>query len=104
MSPSESEVEVCLLASERLMLTCEISKEEAEVCWYCDGMKVVESDELILVEDGLNRRLVIPHTTAGSAEYVCETADDSVTFWVKIEGNFSFRCLVTTVTVITPSF
>ncbi|XP_072539034.1 obscurin-like protein 1a [Salminus brasiliensis] len=86
ISPSESEVEICLLASERLMLSCEISKAEAEVCWYCDGMEVEQSNDLTLEEDGVHRRLIISHTTIDdSAEYVCETADDSVTFWVKIE-------------------
>ncbi|XP_036426457.1 obscurin-like protein 1a isoform X2 [Colossoma macropomum] len=86
VSPSKSEVEVLLLASERLVLSCEISKAEADVCWYCDGMEVEESEELILEEDGVHRRLIIPRTTIDdSAEYVCETANDSVTFWVKIE-------------------
>nr|XP_055069179.1 obscurin-like protein 1a isoform X2 [Misgurnus anguillicaudatus] len=86
VSPSESEVEVCILSSERLVLSCEISKSEAEVCWYRDGMEVDENENLILVEDGINRRLEIPCATIDdSAEYVCETADDCVTFWVKIE-------------------
>ncbi|XP_066519296.1 obscurin-like protein 1a [Hoplias malabaricus] len=86
ISPSEPDVEVCLLAPERLLLSCEISKAEAVVCWYCDGMEVEVSERLILEEDGTHRRLIIPQTTIDdSAEYVCETADDSVTFWVKIE-------------------
>ncbi|XP_017571264.1 obscurin-like protein 1a isoform X2 [Pygocentrus nattereri] len=86
VSPSTPEVEVHLIASERLVLSCEISKAEAEVCWYCDGMEVEESEELILEEDGVHRSLIIRRTTIDdSAEYVCETADDSVTFWVKIE-------------------
>ncbi|XP_049335820.1 obscurin-like protein 1a isoform X2 [Astyanax mexicanus] len=86
VSPAESEVDVCLLAGERLELSCEISKAEAEVCWYCDGMEVEESEELVLEEDGVHRRLIITRTTIDdSAEYVCETADDSLTFWVKIE-------------------
>ncbi|XP_062852863.1 obscurin-like protein 1a [Trichomycterus rosablanca] len=86
ISPSESEVEVCILASERLVLSCEISKAEAEVCWYCDGLVVKESDNIILEEDGVYRRLVIPQaTTDNSGDYVCETTDDSVIFLVKIE-------------------
>uniref|UniRef100_A0AAR2KMY6 Obscurin like cytoskeletal adaptor 1a n=1 Tax=Pygocentrus nattereri TaxID=42514 RepID=A0AAR2KMY6_PYGNA len=90
VSPSTPEVEVHLIASERLVLSCEISKAEAEVCWYCDGMEVEESEELILEEDGVHRSLIIRRTTIDdSAEYVCETADDSVTFWVKIEGKLT---------------
>ncbi|KAI4883548.1 hypothetical protein NFI96_026922, partial [Prochilodus magdalenae] len=86
VSPRESEVEVCLLASERLVLSCEISKKEADVCWYCDGLEVEDREGLLVEEDGVHRRLIIPRTTTDdSAEYVCETADDSVTFWVKVE-------------------
>lgn len=86
VSPSESEVEVCIMSSEKLVLNCEISKADAEVCWFCDGMEVDENDNLKLEDDGIYRRLVIPCTTIDdSAEYVCETADDAVTFWVKIE-------------------
>uniref|UniRef100_A0A671M6G0 Obscurin like cytoskeletal adaptor 1a n=1 Tax=Sinocyclocheilus anshuiensis TaxID=1608454 RepID=A0A671M6G0_9TELE len=89
VSPRESEVDVCILSSERLVLSCEISKADAEVCWFCDGMEVVENGNLKLEDDGIYRRLVIPCATIDdSAEYVCETADDSVTLWVKIEGNF----------------
>ncbi|KAI2663414.1 Obscurin-like protein 1 [Labeo rohita] len=86
VSPRESEVDVCILSSERLVLSCEISKADAEVCWFCDGMEVEENDNLKLEDDGIYRRLVIPCATIDdSAEYVCETADDSVTFWVKVE-------------------
>lgn len=89
VSPRESEVDVCILSSEKLVLNCEISKADAEVCWFCDGMEVEENDNLKLEDDGIYHRLVIPcATTEDSAEYVCETADDSVTFWVKVEGNF----------------
>uniref|UniRef100_A0A8C2A311 Obscurin like cytoskeletal adaptor 1a n=1 Tax=Cyprinus carpio TaxID=7962 RepID=A0A8C2A311_CYPCA len=83
---SKSEVDVCILSSEKLVLSCEISKADAEVCWFCDGMEVEENDNLKLEDEGMYRRLVIPCATIDdSAEYVCETADDSVTFWVKVE-------------------
>ncbi|KAF4112061.1 hypothetical protein G5714_006856 [Onychostoma macrolepis] len=86
VSPRESEVDVCILSSEKLVLSCEISKADAEVCWFCDGMEVEETDNLKLEDDGIYHRLVIPYATIDdSAEYVCETADDSVTFWVKVE-------------------
>ncbi|XP_026875960.2 LOW QUALITY PROTEIN: obscurin-like protein 1a [Electrophorus electricus] len=84
--PSQPEVKVSLLSSETLVLSCQISEAEAQVCWYCDGVEVEESDRLLLEEDGPHRRLIIPSTTIDdSAEYVCETRDDAVTFWVKIE-------------------
>uniref|UniRef100_A0A673FZ41 Obscurin like cytoskeletal adaptor 1a n=1 Tax=Sinocyclocheilus rhinocerous TaxID=307959 RepID=A0A673FZ41_9TELE len=49
---------------------------------------IEENDILKLEDEGIYRRLVILCATIDdSAEYVCETADDSVTFWVKVEGN-----------------
>uniref|UniRef100_A0A4W4H4H2 Obscurin-like protein 1 n=1 Tax=Electrophorus electricus TaxID=8005 RepID=A0A4W4H4H2_ELEEL len=70
---------------ERMVLSCEISRPNASVCWYRDGLEVEENDNLILEVDGVYRRLIIPETTVNdSAEYVCDTTDDSVTFFVNI--------------------
>lgn len=46
-----------------------------------------ENNNLILEVDGVYRRLIIPKTTVkDSAEYVCDTTDDSMTFFVNIAG------------------
>lgn len=75
------------MASERLELSCEISKTDAPVRWYKDGLEVDESLNLILEVDGAHRRLVIPMTTVDdTGEYVCDTEDDSVAFLVTVEG------------------
>ncbi|KTG40031.1 hypothetical protein cypCar_00011141 [Cyprinus carpio] len=85
VSPSQSQMELCQQTSERMVLSCEISRPNATVCWYRDGLEVEESDSLILEVDGVYRRLIIPKPTVkDSAEYVCDTADDSVTFFVNI--------------------
>ncbi|KAG7466821.1 hypothetical protein MATL_G00146350 [Megalops atlanticus] len=85
VSPSQSQMELCQQTSERMVLSCEISRPNATVRWYRDGLEVEESDNLILEVDGVYRRLIIPATTVqDSAEYVCDTADDSVTFFVNI--------------------
>lgn len=82
-------MELCQQASERMVLSCEISRPNAVVRWYRDGLEVEENDNLILEVDGVYRRLIIPETTVkDSAEYVCDTADDSVTFFVNIAGNY----------------
>uniref|UniRef100_A0A672IC11 Obscurin-like protein 1 n=1 Tax=Salarias fasciatus TaxID=181472 RepID=A0A672IC11_SALFA len=88
VSPSQSQMELCQQTSERMVLSCEISRPNAVVRWYRDGLEVEENDNLILEVDGVYRRLIIPETTVkDSAEYVCDTADDSVTFFVNIAGN-----------------
>ncbi|TRY96058.1 hypothetical protein DNTS_017223 [Danionella cerebrum] len=85
ISPSQSQMELCQQTSERMVLSCEISRSNAAVRWYRDGLEVEESDSLILEVDGVYRRLIIPNPTVkDSAEYVCDTTDDSVTFFVNI--------------------
>lgn len=85
ISPSESELELTHLASERLELSCEISQADAIVRWYKDSLEVDEGPNLILEVDGAQRRLVIPFTTVeDTGEYVCDTEDDSVAFLVTI--------------------
>lgn len=75
------------LASERLELSCEISQTDAPVRWYKDSLEVEEGPNLILEVDGAQRRLVIPITTVDdTAEYICDTEDDSVAFLVTITG------------------
>lgn len=69
------------------MLSCEISRPNAVVRWYRNGLEVEENNNLILEVDGVYRRLIIPKTTVkDSAEYVCDTTDDSMTFFVNIAG------------------
>ncbi|KPP71884.1 hypothetical protein Z043_109162, partial [Scleropages formosus] len=85
VSPSQSQMELCQQTSERMVLSCELSRANAAVRWYRDGLEVEENDNLILEVDGIYRRLIIPETTVqDSAEYVCDTVDDSVTFFVNI--------------------
>ncbi|XP_057709171.1 obscurin-like protein 1 isoform X4 [Corythoichthys intestinalis] len=85
VSPSQSQMELCQQTSERMVLSCEISRPNAVVRWYRDGLEVEESDNLILEVDGVYRRLIIPETTVkDSAEYVCDTTDESMTFFVNI--------------------
>lgn len=80
-------MELCQQSSERMVLSCEISRPNAVVRWYRDGLEVEENNNLILEVDGVYRRLIIPETTVkDSAEYVCDTADDSMTFFVNIAG------------------
>ncbi|XP_060732887.1 obscurin-like protein 1 isoform X6 [Tachysurus vachellii] len=85
VSPSQSQMELCQQMSERMVLSCEISRASASVRWYRNGLEVEENNNLILEVDGVYRRLIIPETTVSdSAEYVCDTVDDSVTFFVNI--------------------
>lgn len=80
-------MELTHLASERLELCCEISREEAPVQWFRDGLEVKEGPNLNLEVNGTQRRLIIPITTVDdTGEYVCDTTDDSVAFLVTVTG------------------
>uniref|UniRef100_A0AAY4BK29 Obscurin-like protein 1 n=1 Tax=Denticeps clupeoides TaxID=299321 RepID=A0AAY4BK29_9TELE len=88
MSPSQSQMELCQQTSERMVLSCELSRANAVVRWYRDGLEVEENDRLLLEVDGIYRRLIIPETDVkDSAEYVCDTMDESVTFFVNIAAS-----------------
>uniref|UniRef100_A0AAY4BLQ0 Obscurin-like protein 1 n=1 Tax=Denticeps clupeoides TaxID=299321 RepID=A0AAY4BLQ0_9TELE len=77
--------DLCQQTSERMVLSCELSRANAVVRWYRDGLEVEENDRLLLEVDGIYRRLIIPETDVkDSAEYVCDTMDESVTFFVNI--------------------
>lgn len=85
-------MELTHLASERLELSCEISKEEAPIRWFRDGLEVKEGPNLKLEVDGEWRRLIIPITTVDdTGEYVCDTEDDSVAFLVTVTGKNAQR-------------
>uniref|UniRef100_A0A8C6SFW8 Obscurin-like protein 1 n=1 Tax=Neogobius melanostomus TaxID=47308 RepID=A0A8C6SFW8_9GOBI len=85
VSPSQPQMELCQQTAERMVLSCEISRPNAVVRWYRNGLEVEENQNLLIEEDGVYRRLIIPKTTVqDSAEYVCDTADDSMTFFVNI--------------------
>ncbi|OCT63341.1 obscurin-like protein 1 isoform X2 [Xenopus laevis] len=74
------------LAGEQVVLSCEVSRENAGVRWYRDGMELEEQEGLRLESDGRHRRLVIPLAkTQDSGEFVCDAGDDSVFYHVTVK-------------------
>ncbi|CAH2305336.1 obscurin 1 [Pelobates cultripes] len=73
------------LSGERVELSCELSRENALVTWYKDGMEVEESEDVLLQSYGKHRKLIIPVAKAqDSGEYVCDARDDSVFYNVTV--------------------
>ncbi|XP_044294009.1 obscurin-like protein 1 isoform X2 [Varanus komodoensis] len=71
--------------SERVVLSCELSRPGVPVCWYKDGEEVEESEGLLLESEGPHCRLVIPVAQAqDTGEFACDTGGDSVFFNVTI--------------------
>ncbi|KAF1442047.1 Obscurin-like protein 1, partial [Spheniscus demersus] len=73
-------------AMEDLVLEVHLSHAHGEVKWYKDGEKLQDTGRVRLEEDGAHRSLVILGTTGRDAgEYLCDTGDDSIIFFVTVE-------------------
>ncbi|XP_075612982.1 obscurin-like protein 1 isoform X5 [Balearica regulorum gibbericeps] len=73
-------------AMEDLVLEVHLSHAHGEVKWYKDGEKLQDTGRVRLEEDGARRSLVILGTTGSDAgEYLCDTGDDSIVFFVTVE-------------------
>lgn len=58
--------------------------------WYKDGLEVEESEALVLENDGLHHRLVLPAAQPeDGGEFVCDAGDDSAFFTVTVIGGQS---------------
>ncbi|XP_052605913.1 obscurin-like protein 1 isoform X2 [Peromyscus californicus insignis] len=81
----QDEVTLVAVSLECVVLTCELSREDAPVRWYKDGLEVEESEALVLESDGPRRRLVLPAAQPeDGGEFVCDAGDDSAFFTVTV--------------------
>uniref|UniRef100_A0A452FHZ1 Obscurin-like protein 1 n=1 Tax=Capra hircus TaxID=9925 RepID=A0A452FHZ1_CAPHI len=79
------EVTLVAVSLECVVLMCELSREDALVRWYKDGLEVEESEALVLESDGPRRRLVLPAAQPqDGGEFVCDAGDDSAFFTVTV--------------------
>ncbi|XP_063789873.1 obscurin-like protein 1 isoform X2 [Pseudophryne corroboree] len=82
---TSDDVEHKCLSGERVVLSCEVSRENAQVCWFKDGVEVEENKDVILELDGKHRRLIIPNAQVqDSGEFSCDARDDCVFFNVVV--------------------
>ncbi|XP_043765849.1 obscurin-like protein 1 isoform X4 [Cervus elaphus] len=79
------EVTLVAVSLECVVLMCALSREDAPVRWYKDGLEVEESEALVLESDGPRRRLVLPAAQPqDGGEFVCDAGDDSAFFTVTV--------------------
>ncbi|XP_067393755.1 obscurin-like protein 1 [Emydura macquarii macquarii] len=89
LRPQQRSLELRVLALERLELRCELSVAEARVRWFKDGLEVDETENLLLWAEGAQRCLAVPQARAEDAgEYICETRDESVSFDIRVSGEW----------------
>ncbi|XP_033917230.1 obscurin-like protein 1 [Melopsittacus undulatus] len=73
-------------AMEDLVLEVHLSHAHGEVKWYKDGEKLQDTGRVRLEEDGARRSLIVLGATGRDAgEYLCDTGDDSIIFFVTVE-------------------
>ncbi|NXG48930.1 OBSL1 protein, partial [Psilopogon haemacephalus] len=74
-----------VFSGETVMLGCELSHTDAPVHWAKEGIRLEAGGSLVLEEEGAHRRLIIPVAQAEhSGKYICDAADDTVTFTVQV--------------------
>ncbi|XP_056352869.1 LOW QUALITY PROTEIN: obscurin-like protein 1 [Oenanthe melanoleuca] len=70
---------------ETVTLCCELSRTDAPVCWAKEGVRLEAGGSLVLEEEGVHRRLLIPAAQAEhSGKYTCDTTNDTVTFTIQV--------------------
>ncbi|XP_038646092.1 obscurin-like protein 1a isoform X3 [Scyliorhinus canicula] len=74
------------LLSECIVLTCELSRSNAEVTWYKDGLEIEGSDNVKMESHGVHRSLIVQKAgTEDSGEYVCDAGDDSIFYDITVK-------------------
>ncbi|XP_066431628.1 obscurin-like protein 1 isoform X2 [Eleutherodactylus coqui] len=82
---TSNNVENKCLSGGQVILSCEVSRDNAKVCWYKDGVEIEESEDLVLESDGKHRRLIIHNAQVqDSGEFVCDVRDDCVFYTVLV--------------------
>ncbi|XP_067154731.1 obscurin-like protein 1 [Apteryx mantelli] len=85
LHPLQRSLALPVLALARVELQCELSVPDAPVRWFKDGLEVDESNNLLLLTEGAQRRLVILKASVEDAgEYICESRDEAVSFDVQV--------------------
>ncbi|XP_072536379.1 obscurin isoform X3 [Salminus brasiliensis] len=69
-----------------VVLSCEVASPRSTVVWKKEQKEIVEDKRTTFVSQGMQRKLVIKGAKqSDEGHYSCETADDKITFQVKIK-------------------
>ncbi|XP_062353995.1 obscurin-like protein 1 [Cinclus cinclus] len=80
------------VAGQRVELWCQLSRPAASVCWYKDGEEVEAGESLVLEQEGLQCRLVLPCARPqDTGEFVCDAGGDSVFYTVTVAAEVPVR-------------
>ncbi|XP_045080728.1 obscurin isoform X16 [Coregonus clupeaformis] len=75
-------------ASEKIVLTTELTLESASVKWFRDGVELKEGSKYDMKREGHSRTLIVKSTELkDSGNYSCHTADDKIEFKVQVKDS-----------------
>ncbi|XP_042353421.1 obscurin [Plectropomus leopardus] len=75
-------------ASEKVVLTTELTIESGSVKWFRDGVELKEGSKYEMKKDGLSRTLIVKSTESkDSGTYSCQTAEDKMEFKVQVKDS-----------------
>jgi len=81
------------LVSDDMVLVCELSRVNASVSWYKDGMRIDHDERFCCEEQGAFRSLVVLSAVIeDSGEYTCDAGDDKMMFCITVKGNVTTTC------------
>jgi len=70
-----------------VVLSCEVASSGTTVVWKKDQIEITEDKRTTFMSQGTQRKLVIKGAKqSDEGHYSCETAEDKMTFLVKIKG------------------
>ncbi|NXE23952.1 OBSL1 protein, partial [Ardeotis kori] len=82
---SNEEAPHAYVAGQRVELWCQLSRPAAPVRWYKDGEEVEAGKSLVLEQEGLRHRLVLPCAQPqDTGEFVCDVGGDSVFYTIAV--------------------
>ncbi|XP_077955763.1 obscurin isoform X13 [Gasterosteus aculeatus] len=75
-------------ATEKVVLTTELTKECGNVKWFRDGVELKEGSKYEMKKEGLSRTLIVKSSESkDSGTYSCQTADDKLEFKVQVKDS-----------------
>lgn len=84
---SEDDLHRNIVEQDNLLLRCEVSKSDAAVQWYKDGVEIKSSDNVLIETENFARRLILQSAQlSNSGTYTCRSGDNALIFKVNVRG------------------
>lgn len=84
---SNKEASHSYVVGQRVELWCQLSHPASPVRWYKDGKEVEVGESLVLKQEGLQYRLVLPCAQIqDTGEFLCNASNASISYSILVAG------------------